>query len=427
MRMKVKMFKDTAARSGFRILAGIICEVIFITSITTASLAFQQHPSLRIEIGPNIRISSERVPHIEPYIAAHPTDSNSLIISVSQSVKYKGIIAKAYFTTDGGKIWAAAPLPRMQQTITEGNLRFALDNWVAYSADGTAYYSSLLSLRSQPESPIWIYRSGDGGRTWQEPAVIPGRALDRPSIVATGRGTDKRLYIASLADGRDSLVVANRIETSGIAVFRSDDGGLSFKASAFIAPDNLGHNAMNPLVLPDGSLLVSYIDFPNEQNQRLSSSRVYTVRSSDEGSNFGLPQFVTERNNRTDSGFSYLPQFAVDLSKSRYRGRVYAVWNDGVHTYVIHSSDSGRAWSARRVLKADGAGHAVFAAMAVSSNGTVGVVWIQDEKSESKPHSYRAYFAASTDGGETFTQAHTVSDAISQADGALNKESRCPT
>ncbi|MCI0488476.1 MAG: glycoside hydrolase [Blastocatellia bacterium] len=413
------------------IFARVACELIFIISVAAASIPLQQHLSTRAEIGPNVRVSSEQVPHIEPYIAAHPTDSNNLIISVSRSVKDKGIVADAFFTADGGKTWIAAPLPRMQQTLSEGKLRFALDNWVAYSADGTAYYSSLLSLKAQPESPIWVYRSGDRGKTWQEPAVIPGRAIDHPAIVATGRGADKRLYIAALASGRDSLVVPNPVETSGIAVFRSDDGGLSFKTSAFIAPDNLGHNAMNPLVLPDGSLLVTYIDFPNARNQQLSSSRVYAARSGDGGYNFGLPQFVAERSNRTDSGFSYGPQFAVDLSNSRYRGRVYAVWNgpdkDGVHTYVIHSSDSGRTWSARRVLKADGAGHAVFAALAVSSNGTVGVVWIQDEKVESKPHSYRAYFAASTDGGETFTQAYTLSDAISQADSALNKETRCPT
>jgi hypothetical protein len=388
---------------------------------------------VEVEVGPNVRVSDKPEPYVEPYIAAHPTDPNRLIMSASRSVRDKGIIAEAWFSADGGKTWSVSALPRMQEVLSSGRLEFALDNWVAYAPAGVAFYSTLVSLRETPDSPIniWIYRSNDNGVTWRDPVVIPGKALDRPVLIAAGNERDTLIYVASMVDGQDSLVVRQRVTTStGIVVFKSNDGGLSFKTGVFVAHDNLGHNASNPLVLADGSLLVPYIDFPIKRSQRMNSSRAYVIRSQDEGQSFGLPQFVAERD-RTQSPFAYFPQFAVDLSNRKFRGRVYAVWNgknqNRVDTYITHSTDNGQTWSAGKFLRDPSAGNAVFAAAAVSTKGDVGVFWIQDEKDESKPHRYRAYFAASLNGGETFTPAYVVSTDVSQADGARNQEKRCPT
>ena len=405
-------------------------------SISRARQIFsiQEKPSVvEVEIGPNVRVSTNLGPYVEPYIAAHPTDPSRLIMSASRSVKDKGIIAEAWRTTDGGKVWFICALPRMQEILSSGRLEFALDNWVAYAPAGIAFYSTLVILKDPADPPvnIWIYRSTDNGLTWQGPVVIPGKALDRPVLIAAGNDRDLRVYVAAMVDGQDSLIVRERITTStGIVVFKSNDGGLSFKTGAFVAHDNLGHNASNPLVLADGSLLVPYIDFPIQRSQRMNSSRAYVIRSQDEGQSFALPQFVAERD-RTQSTFAYFPQFAVDLSNQKFRGRVYAVWNgknqNRVETYITHSTDNGQTWSAAKFLSHPSAGNAVFAAVAVSKKGDVGVVWIQDEKDESKPHRYRAYFAASVDGGETFTPAYVVSTDVSQADGAQNQEKRCPT
>ena len=39
----------------------------------------------------------------------------------------------------------------------------------------------------------------------------------------------------------------------------------------------------------------------------------------------------------------------------------------------------------------------------------------------------KVYFSASTDGGEIFSPAHTVSDEVSLANGSANEATRCPT
>jgi hypothetical protein len=50
------------------------------------------------------------------------------------------------------------------------------------------------------------------------------------------------------------------------------------------------------------------------------------------------------------------------------------------------------------------------------------VSWLQHETGEDKSHCYRIYFAASINGGETFSPPHVVSDAVSCPENALNKE-----
>ncbi len=50
----------------------------------------------------------------------------------------------------------------------------------------------------------------------------------------------------------------------------------------------------------------------------------------------------------------------------------------------------------------------------MTANGTLGALWIQHEKFETNPRNYRAWFAASSDGGETFSAPRTLSSAISR-------------
>ena len=409
--------------------AAFAVTLILLATSALPSAATQEGTSpLRVETGPNVRVSDKAVPHIEPYIAAHPENSQNLIISASQSVPRKGIIAKSYFTTDGGKTWSSAPLPKMQEESLGSEMEFALDNWVAYAPDGAAYYSTLarMKLQDQWRMPILVYRSADLGKTWQGPTLIPSNSFDRPAMVATGTKDETRLYLAAFADGKDAMVVDKAIDASGIAVLESNDRGASFKPAAFIAHDNLGHNARNPLVLSDGSLLVPYIDFPAGPEHRVNTSRIYTVRSEGGSKTFGLPRVVTDLPLPNPS----TAHFAVDLSGGRFSGRVYAVWNGRDdkqrNVSVAYSADNGKSWSKAAVMRAQVGGPCMFGAVAVAREGTVGVAWIQDQKDETKPDCYRLYFAASVDGGATFSQPSVVSDAISCPDSPENKEARCP-
>jgi hypothetical protein len=384
----------------------------------------EKDATVRVEIGPNVRVSDKGASHVEPYIAAHPGDSHNLIIVASHNFEGKGVIAETFTTTDAGKTWAVSLLPQLREALLDNKLKYALDVWVTYAPDGMAYLSTLADMKTQERGPdqILVYRSEDQGKTWQGPTLIPPRgAFDRPLILAAGTKNNKRIYVVA-SDGR------------GLAVVRSDDGGLSFRATAFIQPSNLTHQPKNPLLLPDGTLLVPYDDYPSisvkefeeirrdPRKQRLNSSRIYVVRSRDEGVTFDSPQFVADIPRMLPDGL----EMAVDLSSSRFQGRIYAAWNgereDSRNMTIAYSTDAGTNWLKSAVFRAENAGPAFFPTLAVSPDGTVGVSWLQHENGEGKSHCYRIYFAGSVDGGESFTRPKVVSEVVSCPDGASNKE-----
>lgn len=380
--------------------------------------------TVKVGIGPNVRASDKGASHVEPYIAAHPEDPRNLIIAASHNVEGNGVIAEAFFTTDAGKTWGVSALPQMREALLANKITLAVDDWVTYAPDGMAYLSTLADLKIRERNPdqILVYRSEDQGKTWQGPTLIPPRgSFDRPLMLAAGTKNNKRIYVVASDRG-------------GFAVLRSDDGGLSFKTTAFIEPDNLAHQPKNPLLLPDGSLLVPYNDYPHisveelqeirrdPRKQRLNSSRIYVVRSRDGGLTFDLPQFVADIPRMIPVGL----EMAVDLSNSGFRGRIYAAWNgereDGRNMTIAYSTDAGKSWLKSAAFRAENAGPAFFPTLAVSPQGTVGVSWLQHEKGEGKSHCYRIYFAASIDGGGSFTPPQVVSEVVSCPDSTSNKE-----
>ena len=408
-------------------MKGFGLPLLFFALLGTALLEVQpkdEWTTVKVEVGPNVRVSDKGVSHVEPYIAAHPNDSRNLIIAASHNVKGKGVITEAFTTTDAGKTWDLSPLPQMQEALLANKFKHALDVWVTYAPDGRAYLTALADMKIQERSvdQILFYRSEDQGKTWQGPTLmLPRSSFDRPSMVAAGTKSTKRIYVVA-SDGR------------GFAVLKSDDGGLSFKTTAMIKPNNLAHQPHHPVVLPDGALLVPYNDFPpisvkeleeirrDPRKQRLNSSRIYVVRSVDEGLTFDLPQFVADIPRMLPGGL----ELAADLSNGKFRSRVYAAWNGGrddrLNVTVAYSTDAGKSWLKSAILQVEQAGSAYFNSLAVSPAGTVGVSWLQHETGEGKSECYRIYFAASIDGGETFTPPHVVSDMVSCPDRTSNKE-----
>lgn len=59
-------------------------------------------------------------------------------------------------------------------------------------------------------------------------------------------------------------------------------------------------------------------------------------------------------------------------------------------------------------------GPAFLGCLAANREGTVGALWVQHERYEVNPRDYRIWFAASRDGGETFTSPVPVSSAVSR-------------
>jgi hypothetical protein len=160
---------------------------------------------------------------------------------------------------------------------------------------------------------------------------------------------------------------------------------------------------------------------------------MYVIRSEDGGRVFDHPHVVADVPRAFPGGGC---AFATDLSDGPFRGRIYAVWESGDfggrivswtprrreesgtrrELSIAYSTNNGRSWSAPKQVAEPGLGPAFMGCAAVAPNGTLGALWIQHEKYETNPRSYRAWFAASTDGGDTFTPAQAVSSAVSIPD-----------
>jgi len=386
----------------------------------------RQAQAARVAVGPNLRVSEPGVSHVETYIAAHPQYAANLIIVASHDHGPDALHAEALVTGDSGRTWSVVPLLRGEGKAVE-RLRYTVDNWVTFGPDGGAYLVTLgAGEASHPwgSSPMLVYRSSNRGVAWAGPTVLPGNAYDQPKIVAGGSAADPRLYIAVLAVGRDQRVFASPVEGDGVALLISTDRARSFTRMAFIAPDNLAHQAYVPAVLPDGSLLVPYSDYPvigvdelaairrDTASQMFNAARAYVARSPNGGQSFDAPRFLGDVPRMFVGGL----ELAVDTSGGSFRGRVYAAWNGGPSdardVTVARSTDGGRRWSKTR-FRAEGAGPAHFYSLAVSRRGVLGVTWVQHESQPGRAGCYRIYFAASVDGGVSFTQPTAVSDAVS--------------
>ena len=394
---------------------------------SAAGTAQQADAAPRIVVSPDYLVSRDGDrPHVETMVAANPRNPRNLLAgAITFTRRDGGAATKAYVSHDGGIVWDDVIFPE-QRELGGG------DPQVAFTAAGTALF---LTLATGPDETgrtrafLHSYRSVDEGVTWSDVYSL-GASYDHPMLVAdqtTGRFAG-RLYVSVLYGG---------IEYS-LGVFRSEDDGRSWIGPVkFI--DGGGERGLNVdpmLVFHDGAIMVPFIDFPftPEQTVQWAGSRIWTVVSTDGGVTFSEPKpgplkmtgdelrGAREGLERFRGGSWVL--YAVDRSE-RFRDRVYAVWPDyseGPPRIVLaRTDDRGVTWSEPAQVAPTGVeGAQQFqAAVAVNGDGVLGVTWY-DTRDAPSEFAFHQYFAASFDGGETFTAPHRVSSAISRPMGSGN-------
>lgn len=395
-----------------------------------------------IIVGPNVHVSSAHgdVNHHEVVIAAHPTREGVLLgCSMLGDRPGRSVSTAAYQSTDAGATWRLASLT---------NEHFADDPTCAFGPDGAAYFLTktntgvgMIPGASSDTDSLHVRRSGDGGLTW-EPVIHAIQANDRPfmAIDTTSGPYRGRVYVAfdghvhgegaghSTADFRHLMVLAT-----------SSDGGRTFSGRAEralldqTADRGSASLACATVVLSDGTVVVlQHHMLTSGTNAGTGKPRemggwLQIFRSSDGGRSLEDAVRVAEvssgYNHATSRGVT--ASMAVDPGSARFRDHLYAAWTDfGAGRGVIRlaiSRDGGRSWSPSMAIGEDRSQADAnqrpdnfMPTVAVNRDGVVGVMWY-DRRAHPDNATYDAWFAASTDGGETWLPSVRLSTAPNAA------------
>ena len=390
----------------------------------------------KITVGPNVQISAARAgdPHSEPVIAADPAHAERLI--AASHIAWQdttGIKSIAYVSFDTGRTWS---LSLERRDSTSGG-----DAAVAYGPDGSALFATLAR---------WgLYRSRDGGRTWDPPSKAPpAYAWDREYLVSdfTNGKYHGRVYMNS------TVSVPWATDTSGpgfgggeketaVAMFTSLDGGTTWNNPVIrLVPRPEGILGMsNSVVLSDGTVMTLYghrkPPLPGEGrggNARgglaartpLPAANYWldVITTTDGGESWNPAVHIGDYwMNRPRSESAVIPDIAVDPGSPLFKDRLYVVWSDfrtgRLEVMLSYSSDKGKTWSPERVISDDRASadplidgpDNVTPTVAVNKDGVVAVQWY-DRRDFTNNIGWNIRMRASLDGGETWSPSVRVTD-----------------
>jgi hypothetical protein len=343
------------------------------------------------------------LPVEEPHLAIDPRDPNHLlaaaIIGAPAGKQIADQHCAAFSSKDGGAHWTRHDFPIIE----------CYDPWVAFLPDGTALFSSLGRDRALAGdgNGMLVYRSPDGGATWIPRPAGLSWGWDHP-MLAVDNSTPRHSGWVYLVSSRDQKKNGSYV----VAVARSLDGGKSFDQPRIIAPEGRVVKAESPVVLSDGTLVVSYVEIA-EGGLLLPVRRAYVTRSTN-GIDFSKQSFVNDVcGPPPDYSQSWL---AIDASAGPSRDHLYFACDlparKGIA--VSHSTDRGLTWSDAKSATGDpraASSPRILMATGVTSKGVFGVVWL-----EHRPGSPAAcadvYISTSLD-GERFTIPTRVSQASS--------------
>ncbi len=385
-------------------------------------------------VGPNLRT----IPglHNEPWVAVSLTNPDIVIAAAQQGDISPTAPLRFGISTiisrDGGRLWvpvslpgaAATPFDPMVATGPAGHL------YVMHGVIGGPFAASLLPS-APPKSHIRFWSSADDGFTWNGPTELAS-SVDpdhmRMVVDMSNAKTRGRIYVAwnDVAD----MFVKDQYE---VFLQWSDDHGRTFSQPRLIGTGTDGKLvATEPVVLSDGTLLVTYYQYFNplarKDNERMP---MYLVRSTDGGKSFSAPEKIFEfgphswrdRAVEFTTGFS-LPIVTADTSsKSPYHDQIYVTWHDvkggTANTWFVRSQDRGRTWSPPLKLNDNPPAspngvrdYRLIPVVAVNPAGTIAVAWY-DRRDDPNRMCWHYYGAISTDGGGSFSKNFKISTAPS--------------
>lgn len=391
----------TSRGSGRRILP-LLGGLLALIPLLAAGTPVDEPRSIRVTAPVAVSGDLPEAPHVEPFLAAHPTDPNLLF---GAAVTYPGAapgraadasVVAGFRSTDGGGTWSRVPFSACR-----------IDPWLSFGSDGSLFLACLGN-----GSPLAVYRSADGGQTWGGPIPVPvtGGGVDRP-VLSAGPSPSSRQEIVYVGFGQSFPAPGLRSPVYGPVVSLSP-GGRTFPEPVLLPHDNLTQQPFESAVLSSGAYALFFMDYADQHEEPLVHRRTWMVKSKDGGRTWSLPALVFEQAGRE------MPwSVAVDRSRA-HRDRLYlavdgwwqrrsgapdpALQSPRGGLFLLISDDGGESWrAAATITDAPPGADAATPAIAVNRDGVVGVAWY-DTRRNPRGECFDLYFTASLDGGATF-------------------------
>lgn len=411
--------------------------LLFRAALVSASLGTSvtaQVPATPPSVGPNVRLAPGE--YNEMWVAVSPVRPN-VMVAVAQvggdELGTGGRHAATMVSRDGGNTWSTVRLP--------GYTAGAFDPMVVVGPDGRFYLMQCViggnfareigGPEASQRAAIRIWTTTGDAWTWDGPTEIhPSVQPDHARLVVDmSNGPHRgRVYLA-WNDVYDSFVR----DQYAMFLQYSDDHGKTFTDPTLIDLRPGGKLvATEPVVLSDGTVLVTYYQYWNPlgdpRNEKLP---MFVRRSTDGAKTFSPPEQVFDfgphiwpaRRGEFPRAFS-LPIVVADTSSaSPYRDHVYATWDDTrsgrSDIWFSRSTDKGRTWSAPLRVNDNPpesplgvADFRMTPVVAVAPRGEIAIAWY-DRRADPARRCWHYMIATSTDGGRRFGANHTVSTAAS--------------
>jgi hypothetical protein len=375
----------------------------------------------KIIVGRNVMVSagSPGWEHAEYVADADPTDPNRVMVCSMRFSQAKNQLATGiYVTFDGGKNWM------LGYNDTSSRFLGVWDPACGYGMNHQALLVTLVENDTAPRSPgflryeTWkmggdrqmhVYRSSDGGRTWDIPTELS--AIDREDLKTddTDGPYRGRMYLYGGTEDPAALWLVYSI-----------DGGRTWARSIKTEVEGSAEEYGSGTILPDGTLLLPYRLNHKSQTNGPEITSIAVAASTDGGVHIDLPIAVAPSVPRgQESCDSGIMGMASDHSLGPFRARAYVTWAEKqrgrCYLFVSYSDNKGKIWSTPTQVRdvephrlATPVSERLMPQIAVNKKGIIGVTWYDTDEGTSRP-AYRLRFTASLDGGETWVRSVPVS------------------
>ena len=382
-----------------------------------SSSSFAQRVDVRSQV--NISPTGGWYPWYE--VAGNPTDPSSLIVCGTRwDARDNAFYGFVFSSSDGGKTWHTSLEDKNSTWVTEQSCAFGMNGKVYFVSEASKVIDG---IPNHDLGTTRIFASNDAGRSWVE-ATRTTWADYSASAVDTQPGPNRnRLYV--FYDDvyfKDSEVTSNKPESVGsrVSVMGFKEGEEKVRPPITNASmGNLRYQGSYPqkaFVLKDGSLLGVYFARLKTENGR--NELIDAVRLERDRLVLSDPVIVASTSMDNIQG-CYPEDFAAAYDPSGDRVFVaYHAFADGQCRFILKTStDAGRTWSkGHEIRRPETMSRGFYSpAMAVDSNGIVGLMW-RDE-----PVSDCWYFSASVDSGGTFGPARPLSRCFGKGPVSLTR------